>query len=250
MFSQADRWNRRTFLRGVALGGAVLAGLPAKRASAEPPPETTRLRLVQRPVICFAPMYVAEPLLRGEGFTNVEYVKKERQVDAYQAIISGEVDVVLSFGPPMIARIDAGDPVVFLAGGHVGCLQLVGTDRIRTIRDLKGATVALADGSHLFLASMLSYVGLDHRRDVTLMIRPEAEATRLFIDGKIDAVMLSPPFPQQLAARKIGRVVLNTSVDRPWSEYFCCMVTANRAFVQKHPVATKRALRALLKSTD
>ena len=195
-------------------------------------------------------MYVAESLLRGEGFTDVVYLKKVRQIDNYKAIASGEVDMVLSFGPPMIAGIDAGDPIVLLAGSHVGCLQLFGTDRIRTIRDLKGATVALADGLHLFLASMLSYIGLDPHRDVTLMIRPEAEATQLFIEGKIDAVMVSPPFPQQLLAKKVGRVVLNTSVDRPWSQYFCCMVTANRAFVQKNPLATKRALRAILKSTD
>ena len=39
-------------------------------------------------------------------------------------------------------------------------------------------------------------------------------------------------------------------MDRPWSQYFCCLVVGNREFVRKHPVATKRALRALLKATD
>ena len=38
------------------------------------------------------------------------------------------------------------------------------------------------------------------------------------------------------------------TTDRPWSQYFCCMVVANREFVRKHPVATKRALRAILKA--
>jgi NitT/TauT family transport system substrate-binding protein len=45
-------------------------------------------------------------------------------------------------------------------------------------------------------------------------------------------------------------VVVSTTRDRPWSEYFCCMVTANKAFVRDHPVATKRALRALLKAAN
>ncbi|HMK20840.1 MAG TPA: hypothetical protein VK466_00815, partial [Terriglobales bacterium] len=36
----------------------------------------------------------------------------------------------------------------------------------------------------------------------------------------------------------------------PWSQYFCCMVGANRSFTEKNPIATKRALRALLKATD
>jgi len=42
--------------------------------------------------------------------------------------------------------------------------------------------------------------------------------------------------------------VLDTSVDRPWSQYFCCMFVGNRDFVRKHPAATKRALRAILKA--
>jgi NitT/TauT family transport system substrate-binding protein len=45
-------------------------------------------------------------------------------------------------------------------------------------------------------------------------------------------------------------VVVNSAIDRPWSQYFCCMATTNREFVRKHPVATKRALRAILKAAD
>jgi hypothetical protein len=47
-------------------------------------------------------------------------------------------------------------------------------------------------------------------------------------------------------ARQTGHVILNTATDRPWSNYFCCMVLANRDFVQRYPVATKRVLRAIL----
>ena len=67
---------------------------------------------------------------------------------------------------------------------------------------------------------------------------------------KIDAFLAFPPVAQELRAKQIGHVVVNTSSDRPWSQYFCCVVTGNRAFVQQHPVATKRALRAILKATD
>ena len=41
-----------------------------------------------------------------------------------------------------------------------------------------------------------------------------------------------------------------TVTDRPWSQYFCCMLAGNREFVRRHPVATKRAVRAILKSAD
>src|SRR5205809_5747304 len=73
---------------------------------------------------------------------------------------------------------------------------------------------------------------------------------RLLAEGKIDAYLGFPPEPQALRAKGIGRVVVNSAVDRPWSQYFCCMLVGNREFVRRHPVATKRALRAILKAAD
>jgi NitT/TauT family transport system substrate-binding protein len=97
---------------------------------------------------------------------------------------------------------------------------------------------------------MMAYVGLDPRKDIRWVTHPRAEAKRLLADGKVDAYLGFPPDPQELRAKKIGHVVVNSAVDRPWSQYFCCMATGNREFVRKHPVATKRALRAVLKSAD
>jgi NitT/TauT family transport system substrate-binding protein len=73
---------------------------------------------------------------------------------------------------------------------------------------------------------------------------------RLLAEGTIDAYLGFPPDPQELRAKKIGHVVVNSAVDRPWSNYFCCLEAGNREFVRKHPVATKRALRAILKASD
>jgi NitT/TauT family transport system substrate-binding protein len=72
----------------------------------------------------------------------------------------------------------------------------------------------------------------------------------LFAEGKIDAFLGFAPEPQELRARHVGHVILNTGVDRPWSQYFCCMLTGNREYVRKYPVATKRVLRAILKAAD
>jgi NitT/TauT family transport system substrate-binding protein len=59
-----------------------------------------------------------------------------------------------------------------------------------------------------------------------------------------------PPEPQELRARHAGHVIVSTTTDRPWSEYFCCMLTGNREYVRSHPVATKRVMRAVFKATD
>ena len=37
-----------------------------------------------------APQYVAEELLQGEGFTEVQYIKPERGAEVRQALASGE----------------------------------------------------------------------------------------------------------------------------------------------------------------
>jgi len=71
------RTTRREFSNGIALAAAAaILGVSAKPSDAEPPPETTRLRLVRYPYehACLAPQWVAEGLLRAEGFTDIEYV--------------------------------------------------------------------------------------------------------------------------------------------------------------------------------
>jgi NitT/TauT family transport system substrate-binding protein len=246
--------KRREFLTRTSLGGAAtLLGVRPTPAGAEPPPETSRLRMVQIPSICQNPQYVAEEFLRSEGFADVQYVKKESTEGIEQALASGEADLNGHFAAPLLLRLEAGDPILILAGEHVGCFELFGTHRIRTIRDLRGKTVAVPafDSSrYVFFASMVAYVGLDPRKDINFVTHPGPESIRLLAEGKIDAYLGFPPEPQELREKKVGHVLVNSAVDRPWSQYFCCMLAGNREFVRKHPVATKRALRAILKAAD
>jgi NitT/TauT family transport system substrate-binding protein len=130
---------------------------------------------------------------------------------------------------------------------------LFAKEHIRSIRDLRGKKVgvqAWGGTPHIFLSSMAAYVGLDPVSDIEWVLSPSVAPMELFVDGKIDAFLGTPPEPQQLRAQRIGHVIVNSNVDRPWSQYFCCMLTGNRDFVRKHPVATKRVMRAILKATD
>jgi NitT/TauT family transport system substrate-binding protein len=157
------------------------------------------------------------------------------------------------FVGPLLIGLDEGAPLKILAGGHLGCLEVLGHEPIRSIRDLRGKRVtvsALGSPAHVFLATIMAYLGFDPAKDVIVVPLAPREGMRAFEDKRVDALVGSPPFPQELRARKVGRVVVNSSVDRPWSQYFCCVVVAHRDFVQRHPVATKRALRAILKAAD
>jgi NitT/TauT family transport system substrate-binding protein len=235
-------------------GTAALIGLKPEISAAEPPPETTTLRLrVWRPS-CWAPFHVAEPLLREEGFTDVQYVMGPGP--KYPEMLKdGLVDLSPEFAGLNLYNMERHNPPIkILSGLHVGCYALVGSKRINSVTDLKGKTVWTGsvknNGPHIFFSVIVSYVGLDPRKDINYVWVKKDEAMRLFREGKIDAFMSFPPGPQELMDKGIGRLLVDTNVDRPWSQYFCCMISGHRDFVEKNPIATKRALRAILKAND
>jgi NitT/TauT family transport system substrate-binding protein len=244
--------SRRRFLATLSLAGAAsLIGGP-RALGAEQPPETNTVRLGKVPGICLAPQYVADELLRAEGFEDVRHVAMPAAIQ-HEYIARGEVDFSLHFAAPLVIPIDAGEPITVIAGVHPGCFELFGNERIHSIADLKDKRVGvrgLGSSPHVLLSAMAYYVGLDPSKDIDWVTSPSDRPMELFADGKIDAFLGVPPEPQELRARKIGHVIVNSAMDRPWSQYFCCMLAGNAAFVRKYPVATKRVLRAILKATD
>ena len=245
--------SRRDFV--TALSAAGTAGIlgTGRSLADEAPPETTTIRVAKIPGICLAPQYAAEELLRAEGFTDVRYVAVQAGVENAQKMARGEIDFSMNFVAPLLVPIDAGEPLTVLAGVHPGCFELFGNERTRTVTDLKGKSVgvqALGSSQHVFLASIATYVGLDPVKDINWVASPTVRPMELFAEGKTDAFLGFPPEPQELRARNIGYVIVNSAEDRPWSQYFCCMLAGNTEFIHQHPIATKRVLRAILKATD
>jgi NitT/TauT family transport system substrate-binding protein len=245
--------SRRDFLASLSAAGAAGILASGRPLADEGPPETTTIRLGKLRSLCLAPQYAAEELLRAEGFTDVRYVPAGAGIPTSQKIASGEVDFSLNFAAPLVIPMAAGEPITVVAGVHPGCFELFAHEPIRSIMDLKGKSVGvpgLRTGPHVFIASMLAYVGLDPNEDVRWVTSPSVEPAELFAEGKIEAFLGFPPTAQELRARGVGHVIVNSSVDRPWSQYFCCMLAGNPEFIEKNPIATKRVLRAILKVTD
>jgi NitT/TauT family transport system substrate-binding protein len=240
--------TRRRFLGTLALSGAA-GMLPSPQArSAEPAPEVTTVRLCKAPVICFAPQYVCEDLLRMEGFTDIRYVDAKAS-DIGKDLAKGKYDFASNVTASNILLVDSGLPVTLVAGIHAGCYELFASGGIRNIRDLKGKRVGTTVATDL-LEMMAAFVGLDPKKDLTIVNDPEAKPLDQFIQGKLDAYMALPPEPQLMHARGFGEVIVRTAIDRPWSQYFCCTLAARRDFVARNPVATKRVIRAMLKAAD
>ena len=123
--TQADRCNRRDFLTSAsAMGAPAFLGLP-NSAAAEPPPETKRIRLVHPDAICLAPQFLAEELLRLEGFSEVSYVEINSG-ESIDQVYAGEADMTMDAAPAVVSRMDGRTSVVGVAGIHAGCFELFG----------------------------------------------------------------------------------------------------------------------------
>jgi len=262
--------SRRHLLTNIAVAGATgFAGLGAagfyggrKSVAAEPPPEVTTIRFEKDPVTCIAPQ-VFQELLRAEGFTDIRYVDLTedhiRQADAANSdaitdmIGRREVDFGRSFAPNLIMGMNAGAPVTVLSGLHLGCFEVFGKNEIRSLGDLKGRAVGANYNSQQadrLLTIMLYLIGLHPNRDVRWVTDPSLRLMDLFVEGKIDAFLAAPPDLQEVRAKNIGHVIVSSITDRPWSQYYCCMLATSTEFARKYPVATKRVLRATLKAAD
>jgi NitT/TauT family transport system substrate-binding protein len=246
--------RRREFMKGLGAlaGSAAFLGYDVRLANAEPPPETTKLRIHENDLTCIAPQLVAQEMLHAEGFTDVEYVNfpKDTQLWPPEDLLAGQVDMTFTFSPTHIRFIDAGAPVAILAALHTGCVELVASDRIRSTRDLRGKNIGIDTDTKNFISMFVAYVGLDPQKDVNWVSIPFGEWVPMFTQGKIDAFMMSPPRTLELRQKKIGHALVNTTTDKPWSQYSCCLIASTKEFAAKYPVATKRALRAILKGVD
>jgi len=231
-------------------GAAGFVRIP-RAPAAEGALETTSVRLPKIPSICVAPQDIAEELLRAEGFTDIRYVPTGNT--ALQSVARGDTDFAANFAPVLIAGLEQGVVISVLGPVHVGCFEVFGNEQVRSITDLKGKSVgveAFGSPTHLFLSVIAGDVGIDPGKDINWITSGSVKPMQLFIDGKIDAFLGFPPEPQDLRARGIGRIILDSTVDRPWSQYFCCMLFGSKDYVRNYPVATKRVVRALLKAAD
>ena len=243
-------YTRRRFLTTASLATTVNLVRSRRLLAGEEALETTSVRLFRGTPICGAPVYVAEELLRTEGFTDIRYVEPVNGLTSNDAVRRGKIDFISGFAIQQLKALDAGVPLTVLAGLHAGCFEFFAQKNIHGIAELKGKSVGLKLAPEDLLTLMAAQVGLDPVNDIHWVTGPSLDPLALFAEGKIDAFLGFPPEPQELRARHAGHVIVSTAADRPWSQYFCCMLSGRRDYVHNYPVATKRALRAILKATD
>ncbi len=254
--STAVKWSRRQVIKGLSASAAAgLFGVGPGRAVADPPPETTSIRLLADPTfpaVCYAPQLVAEEFLRMEGFTEIKYATYDENYVEATVLAAGNADMSAGFASDYLVAVDSGAPISIIGGVHVGCVELFAGDQVKTIRDLRGKRVVVSTiggADYILLSTIAAQIGLNAERDFKWVVSSDFdEWPNMLANGEVDAVATFPPMSYQFHDQRIGHVVLNTVSDEPWRHYFCCMLGAHSDFVKNYPVATKRAIRAMLKA--
>ena len=257
--SQHYIWSRRAILQklGVVSSAGLFGFLPKLSVAAEPPPETTSIRVLfdpDVPILCFAPQYVAEQFLRMEGFTDVRFVPNTPGSSApVSTLVADGADITAATAPDWVVSIDKEEPIVVLGGLHAGCYELFAQRHISTIRELKHkriAVVSIRGAGYHMLASVVAQIGLDPAQDIEWVEANPKDWADMLENDQVDAILTLPPTNYAVHARNIGHVILNTTTDNPWRYYFCCMFAAQREYVTQYPVASKRAMRAMIKANQ
>jgi NitT/TauT family transport system substrate-binding protein len=194
--------TRRQFLTGLSLtsAGGLLGARPA--LAAEAALEISTVRVAKVPGICIAPQYVAEELLRAEGFIDVRYVET---IDTPRGIAGGEVDFGLNFASVLVAGLDRGIDLTVLGGVHVGCFELFVNDATRSLTELKGKRVGityLGSPGHLFLAAMAAHVGIMLAGN-RAFVRNNPVATKAVVRAMLKADDLCVSDPARAAQRLV-----------------------------------------------
>ena len=195
------RWSRAQGCAAIGTGSAVDAD--------EGPPETTTVRLPKIPGICIAPVYVAEELLRAEGFTDIRYMPTEAG-DANARMVARRGDRLrgqLRRGVPAADRRRRSPSRCWPASTPAAssCSRTSRPQRHRPEGQDRRRTEPRLQPACSWPASR-PMSGSTPPRTSTGSPAPRPSRCELFADGKIDAFLGFPPEPQELRARKIGRV--------------------------------------------
>src|SRR5438552_2738396 len=206
----------------------------------------------------FFALRLAPEFLADEGFTDVRFVSNPGLVRDF--VTKDLADFSAGHPEELVEAIDAGVPVVAVAGLHSGCQEVWVGPGIASFRDLRGKRIAVfakdtTDQYFGFFATTLAYVGIDPVKDVNCFVIEGADYRAMmdaFIGGRSDAFLAAGDGAAVLrrSPRSRSTMILDQTADKPWSQFVCCLLAANRDWTHRNPVATKRVVRAIMRAAD
>lgn len=243
-------------LAGIFIMMTVFAGCGANTAT--PPAATSdgnqikKVKLGYSGGACEAFLFAAyeKGFLKEEGL-DAELVKVDFET-LKESLTTGKIQASSGMVMKFVKPAEQGVDLVFTSGIHTGCIQLLvpSNSSIKTVNDLKGKIIGnngMGDGPMIFVTRALQKAGLNYKDDVQWRAYPAPELAGALERGEVDAITLSDPIAQMVVDSGKARKLLNTTVDQPYHDEYCCMATISGKYFKDDPAGAAAITRALMK---
>jgi NitT/TauT family transport system substrate-binding protein len=232
----------------VAAGGYVFGRAPFAVAAPAP-----KVRLAWTEVAaCHGPL--------GFGVANGFYAKHNVDVELFyqgasgqtliQALATNKADLGAGLVLDWLKPLEQGFDVKLFVGSHGGCQRLLAspTSGIKTLQDLKGKTVAVADlagPAKIAFSVTLAKAGLDPDADINWQVFPWDLVGEAVHRGDAQALAQFDPWAYTYK-KDFGLVEVADTKSGPYEDRVCCVLGANGPFLKANLDAVRRVAAANL----
>ena len=181
---------------------------------------------------------------------NVELVWFEGYVDSINALAGGKLDANSQTLNDTLSSVAAGSTqvIVLTNDNSTGNDQIIVSDSIKTMQDLKGKKIGVEAG---VVDQFLLYLGLQKAgmspKDVQIVNLETGAAAAAFAAGQLDAVGVFAPFTTQ-ALKRPGSHALFTSKDFPGAIPDHLVVSPE--LIKSNPQGVQKLVEAWFKTLD
>ena len=228
-----------------ACGGSSQSGaVTSLAAGTNPIVDRGAIRIGYLPITDASPLLVAHATgaLTNEGFAADSPVLFRSWADLVEAFQAEQVDVVHLLMPLAVQlRFGAKLPVKVVAWNHTNGSALTAAERINSVSDLAGETVAIPfwwSIHNVVLQKLLRANGLTpiiagdaSRSDgtVKLVVVPPADMVPALASGSIAAFIVADPFNALAEVKDAGKILRFTG--DVWRDHACCVTVVSENFL-------------------
>lgn len=228
-----------------ACGGSSQSGaVTSLAAGTNPVVDRGAIRIGYLPITDASPLLVAHATgaLTNEGFAADSPVLFRSWADLVEAFQAEQVDVVHLLMPLAVQlRFGAKLPVKVVAWNHTNGSALTAAERINSVADLAGETVAIPfwwSIHNVVLQKLLRANGLTpiiagdaSRSDgtVKLVVVPPADMVPALASGSIAAFIVADPFNALAEVKETGKILRFTG--DVWRDHACCVTVVSENFL-------------------
>ena len=207
--------------------------------------------------LCEAPVHAAYEFgfFEEEGL-NIELIRLASGA-AFDALTAGRIDASFALLAAIIQPLGNGLPAKITTGLHTGCdIVLVKPDSdINRVEDLRGKRIgipSMTGSPSVYTKRVLADHGVDIRveaLEVEFIIYSVTDLPIVLANGSVDAIAMNEP-TATIAANEYGyRILLDSAVDEPYKDQYCCVGYVSSRLAERHPDIAEKYTRALQRAS-